>query len=303
MLFVLGLAGFAISAAVLAWAGTRPAPRPYPAYGRWALVALALLELLLALRAPGVVTFFTALIWTAFIPAVDAAVFRLRGDSRLRHPARFAALCLLSIPIWLIFEAYNLHLRNWRYVGVPRELALFIVGGSWAFATILPGILEVADLLLAAGLERRRSRPGRAPGGWAAAAVVVGVILLVAPLAVPGWLAPYLFGLVWGGFVLVLEPVNRRLGLPSVWSDLERGAPGRLYALLAAGAICGFCWEFWNFWAASRWEYIFPIFQHSKIFAMPWPGFFGFPPFAWECFALTSFVSWLALPEPLRPEL
>lgn len=301
MLLALGLAAFAISVAVLIWAGSRPAPRPYPAYGWWALAAMALLEILLALGVAAVTTFFTALIWTAFIPAVDAAVYRLRGDSRLRRPARFAALCLLSIPVWLIFEAYNLALRNWRYVGVPRQFWLFVLGGAWAFATILPGLFEVADLLLAAGLERARAAPARATAAWGRGAVAAGAAMLIVPVAVPAWLGPYLFGLVWGGFVLLLEPINLRLGLPSLWADLEAGRPGRIYALLASGAICGFCWEFWNFWAAARWEYVFPIFQRFKVFAMPLPGFLGFPPFALECFALTGIISWLALPEPLRP--
>lgn len=324
MWLALGIAAFGASAAALIWAGARPpartmtlaagapsgvgarariAPSRYPAYGWWALAAMAVLELLLALRVAGIDTYFTALIWTAFIPAVDAAVFRRRGRSMLHEPARFAALCLLSIPIWLVFEAYNLLLRNWQYVGIPREFWWFLLGGSWAFATILPGIFEVADLLLAAGLEQVRSAPARLSPRWQIAASLVGAACLALPLIMPSRLAPYFFGLVWVGFVLLLEPINRQLRLPSLVDDLALGLPGRTIALLASGAICGFCWEFWNYWATARWEYIFPIFQHFKVFAMPLPGFLGFPPFALECFAMTGLLSWLALPEPLRPTL
>ena len=61
--------------------------------------------------------------------------------------------------------------------------------------------------------------------------------------------------------------------------------------MLAAGWVCGIFWEFWNFWAEARWIYIFPIFQDWKLFAMPLPGFLGFPPFAVECFVLFAFFA------------
>lgn len=314
----LGIAATAASGAVLVWAALRrpaggPTPagaavdpdravrRPYPAYGWAALAAIAVLEGLLALRTPGITTFFTSLIWTAFIPAVDAAIYRRRGDSPLRHPGRFAALCLLSIPVWLIFEAYNVRLANWRYAGVPARGWEFALGGSWAFATILPGLFLVAELLCSAGLDNVRCRAWRVSRRARWTAIAAGVILLAAPVLVPRTAGRYLFGLVWAGFVPLLEPLADRLGLPSLLGDLVRGQPGRAYALLASGAICGFLWEFWNYWAAARWEYIFPLGQGLKVFAMPLPGFLGFPPFAVECFALTAVLAGWALPAGLRP--
>lgn len=277
------------------------ASRRYPAYGWVAVAAMAVLEGLLAARTPWVTSFFTALIWTAFIPAVDAAIFRHRGDSPLHHPARFAALGLLSIPIWLVFEAYNLRLANWRYTGVPGRGWEFTLGGSWAFATILPGLFLVADLLLAAGLEGAASAPWRPGAGVRRGMAVAGAILVLVPMLAPAAVGPYLFGLVWVGFGPLLEPLTDRLGLPSLLGDLGQGRPGRAYALLASGAICGFLWEFWNYWAVARWEYIFPLGQGFKAFAMPLPGFLGFPPFALECFALTALVAGWALPVGLRP--
>lgn len=318
-LLALGIAAAAASGAVLVWAAIRrpdssPALpiraaavrdpvvlRPYPAYGWTALAAIAVLEGLLARRTPGVTTFFTSLIWTALIPAVDAAIFRRRGDSPLHHPGRFTALCLLSIPIWLIFEAYNVRLANWRYAGVPERGWEFVLGGSWAFATILPGLFLVAELLGAAGLENVRCRAWRLSRRARWAAMAAGVILLAAPVLVPRTAGRYLFGLVWVGFVPLLEPLADRLGWPSLLGDLGRGRPGRAYALLASGAICGFLWEFWNYWAGARWEYIFPLGQKLKVFAMPLPGFLGFPPFALECFALTAVLAGWALPPRLRP--
>jgi hypothetical protein len=57
--------------------------------------------------------------------------------------------------------------------------------------------------------------------------------------------------------------------------------------------VCGWLWEFWNYWAAAKWLYIFPMFQGWKIFEMPAPGFLGFPPFALECFTMYVTARWL----------
>ncbi len=45
-------------------------------------------------------------------------------------------------------------------------------------------------------------------------------------------------------------------------------------------------WEFWNFWAGSKWVYSIPFFGSWKVFEMPVLGFLGFPPFALECWIL-----------------
>lgn len=298
MLVAIGCVAVAVFAAWLVWLAARPAPRPFPAYGGWALAALVVLEIMLALGTPGVVTFFTALIWSAYIPLVDAAVYRQRGDSLLHHPGTFVAMVLLSIPAWLIFEAYNLRLRNWAYVGVPHRFWLFALGASWAFATIFPGIFETAELFACTWTGRLRWRPWRirAARGWMA----LGVILLAVPLLLPAPLAPYSFALVWAGFIFLLDPIHWRWGWPSLLGELEAGQPGWLVALLLSGAACGFFWEFWNYWAQARWAYIFPIFHRYRIFAMPFPGFIGFPPFALECFVLYIFLARTLLPPGLR---
>src|SRR3989442_15339812 len=50
---------------------------------------------------------FTPLRWTCYILLADAAVLAMRGHSRLHDaPWQFAGVALLSIPLWLVFEAY-----------------------------------------------------------------------------------------------------------------------------------------------------------------------------------------------------
>jgi hypothetical protein len=111
---------------------------------------------------------------------------------------------------------------------------------------------------------------------------------------VPQRLASYLFLPVWIGFILLLDPVNKRLGLPSFLGDLSEGFRRRVYGFFLAGWVCGWLWEFWNNWAAAKWHYIFPIGQGWKIFEMPAPGYLGFLPFALECFVMYVTASWLA---------
>jgi hypothetical protein len=202
-------------------------------------------------------------------------------------------MALLSILCWLVFEVYNLRLANWAYVGVPSQPVARTLGFAWSFATIFPGIFQTADLLRAYGVfERARLGPARWTPGLLALSAVAGLALVTVPLALPARVGAYLFGAVWVGFIFLLEPVNYRLGVPSIYRDLEAGRAARLGQLLAAGLLCGLLWEFWNYWAAAKWIYIFPIFQNFKLFEMPVPGFLGFPPFALECFAMYSLCCW-----------
>jgi len=92
---------------------------------------------------------------------------------------------------------------------------------------------------------------------------------------------------------LLLDPIDSRLGLPSFEGDLASGRRGRFFSFLVSGWVCGWLWEFWNFWAAAKWHYTFPIMQGSKIFEMPAAGFAGFPPFAVECLVMYYFAAWL----------
>ena len=49
-------------------------------------------------------------------------------------------------------------------------------------------------------------------------------------------------------------------------------------------------WEFWNYQSRAKWHYTVPIMERVKIFEMPLPGYFGFPPFALECFTMYVFA-------------
>lgn len=288
----LGIALWALAAGWLVWLYlSRPHVRPFPHYGYLGLAVIAIAEVLMFRKAEPVATFFTPIAWTGYIAVVDAAVLSLAGESLLHTRGReFLAATALSAPFWLVFEAYNLRLENWTYINLPPNLLVRYFGYAWAFSTIWPAMLETAYLLRAAGLWQKTYAPLKVSAGLRRLSPWLGAAMLVIPLLMPRSLAAYLFGLVWLGFIFLLDPLNARLGGASLLDELAQGRRGRLYALLASGLVCGIFWEFWNYWAAGKWKYIFPILQNAKIFEMPLPGYLGFPPFAVEYFCLHSFV-------------
>jgi len=258
----------------------------YPIYGWLGIVCVVGAEWLMFRGIEPVATFFTPIAWSAYILIVDAAVFSLTRRSRLRTaPLALLRMAALSIPLWLIFEAYNLRLRNWTYEGVPDFWFGGMIGYAWSFATITPAIFETADLIQAL-LPFREWRTIKISRGAQVALMIAGALCLVVPLVLPRHIGAYFFALVWVGFIFLLDPINYRVGLPSFLGDFSEGLHTRFWSFLAAGWVCGWLWEFWNYWAEAKWHYIFPIFQQVKIFEMPAPGFLGFPAFALECFAM-----------------
>ncbi len=260
-----------------------------PAYGKAALLVLILAELLLFSGIQPVGDFFFLFVWWPYIFLADAVVMARTGRSLIfRKPLTFLYILPWSVTIWLIFEFYNFRLSNWHYVNLEPVLLLRWICYTLSFATVLPGLFITAELLKAYGVFNRTvSAPFKFTPSFIYRLQVAGGVMLVLPLLFP----VYFFPLVWGGFVLVFDAVNKRLGAPSLIGDLTQGRPGRILRLLAAGLICGFLWEFWNFWASAKWIYTVPFVGNIKIFEMPVPGFLGFPPFALECFVMYTFIS------------
>jgi len=269
------------------------AVRPFlKGHGWFGLAAIAASEGLLFYGNPFVRTFFTPLAWSGYILFIDSLVYRQKGASLiLNRPKEFLSLLPLSIAFWLVFEFYNLSLQNWHYVGLPEELPWRLFGYAWAFATIWPAILETAEALGEwQGIARRRIPPIHLTRRRLIFSFTLGVFCLILPLVVSLSLAHYLAALVWAGFIFLLDPLNYLMEKNSLLQDLERGDPRGFYSLLLSGIVCGFLWEFWNYWAEAKWHYTVPILGDVKIFEMPVLGYLGFPPFAVECYAMYHFV-------------
>jgi hypothetical protein len=294
----LGIIVTAATVTVLVVEFFRARRRPFPAHGWLGVVALIFAEYLLFRGIEPAATYFTPFAWTSYTLIADAAIFAITGHSRLREePRGLLKMAALSIPLWLIFEAYNLRLANWTYAGLPQARIERWIGFGWSFATITPGIFMTAALVESFGWFKEDSRPVRFSRAAEKTCIALGAAMLIVPLVVPKHTAAYLFGLVWLGFLFLLEPINYRLHLPSFEGDLARGNRARLYSFLAAGWVCGWLWEFWNYWSRAGWIYTFPIGQQLKIFQMPAPGYLAFPAFALECFAMYVNGAWLISPK------
>jgi len=280
-------------------------------HGWVGLGVVGVAELLLLAGEPTVAGWFTPIVWTGYVLFVDALAARFTGRSYLTTDRVEGVLVTLaSVGCWWLFELYNAprFWRGgadaaglwWRYHDLEPNLFLRRVGYDWSFATIFPALFLTATVLRATVLRRARVRPRRPSPRALRLAIAVGALSVVLPLAVvSAWLVP----LVWVGWALLLEPLNCRRGRPSWLADLGHGDASRLLALLAGGAICGVLWEFWNYWAATRWTYTVPYLGGVKVFEMPVLGYLGFPPFALEAHAMYHWLRGLLVQRAADPVL
>jgi hypothetical protein len=259
---------------------------PFPLHGWIGLTTLVVSQTALYLRLEPATTHFYSLIWWPYILTVDGLVYRFRGHSLIKNRAReFFLLIPWSVALWLTFEAFNLVLQNWYYVGIPREIFVRWPGYFIAYGTVLPAIFETRELLDTWGaFGKNRVREIRFTHQGHRNFMLLGSAMLLLALIWP----LYAFPLVWGGFVFLLDPVNYRRGRPSLLQELERGSLTTFYQLLLSGLICGGLWEFWNYWATAKWIYTVPWVGKWKLFEMPVLGFLGFPPFAVECYVMAQ---------------
>jgi hypothetical protein len=279
--------------------------RTLPLYGWLGLLVMVVSEAGMLARIPPFFHWHTPIAWTGYILFVDALVWKRRGNSWLRDdPAELFFMAVVSIPLWVIFEIYNKYfLHNWYYIGLPETMLLRYFGYAWSFATIWPAIMETAELV--SSLRDRRAPHSRADMprpeslgmmGWLW--MIAGAAMLALPIA---WPSPYLAAPVWLGFIFLLDPLNAHAGDKSILRDLREGDVRRLTTLLIAGLVCGFVWEFWNYWGGTKWIYNVPILPHIRLFEMPIVGYGGFPAFAVEVYVMYIAVRRWLWRASLRP--
>lgn len=234
----------------------------------------------------------TPICWWGYILFIDALIFKLKGNSLIiSRRSEFFLQIPLSVAFWLVFEIYNLHLQNWKYVGLPQNSIVLCLGLGSAFATIMPGMFLTAELLQTLKVFHGfRISPLKVSNRIIYGGVILGFLFIMVPLLVSQYYARYLFALVWVGFVMLFDPIVYSSGGQSLLRDLEQGVLERILCLFTAGYLCGILWEFWNYWAAAKWVYTAPFTPNIKIFEMPLAGFLGFGPFAWEYFAMYNLV-------------
>jgi len=261
----------------------------FPLHGIFGIVLLLLSEIAVFKKIDPFYSWFYCFAWWSYILSIDAVIYRLKGNSLIVNRTReFFLMIPWSIFLWLIFEVANLSLKNWYYTNLPHAMVERWMGYAVAYGTVLPGMFETAEFLETLGLFKslKIKKTALSPGGHSVL-ILLGALCLVSSVLVP----EYFFPLIWVGFIFLLDPLNYRFAGKSLLKDLEDGIPRKICLFLVAGLICGFLWEFWNFWALSKWIYTVPFFEGTRGFEMPFPGFLGFPPFAVQVYVMYNFIS------------
>ncbi len=261
----------------------------FPLHGIIGIALLFISEILLFRKVDPFYSWFYCFAWWPYILIVDAIIYRLKGNSLIvSRTKEFFLMIPWSVFIWLIFEAANLSLENWYYMNIPHSYWERWPGYAVAYGTVLPGIFETTELLETLGLfKNSKIKKTVITGEGHFVFALLGTLWLLSSIYIP----EYFFPLIWVGFILLLEPINYRFGGRSLLRDLEEGTPRKIYLLLLAGLICGLLWEFWNFWALTKWVYTVPFFEKTKGFEMPLLGFLGFPPFAVQAYVMYNTIS------------
>ena len=189
-------------------------------FGWFGLFLFAVAEYGLIHKIEPFYSWFYCFAWWSYIFVADNLLLKLSGRSLLVTRRRELARMLpLSVFIWLVFEAYNLAIRNWGYSGVPAQAWIRWPGYALAFATVLPGIFVTADLIhcltghragpAASTSEHLDGPPSSSPSR---ALPILGVALCIVPLILPR----YFFPAVWIGPIFLCDPILERVGVRSL---------------------------------------------------------------------------------------
>jgi hypothetical protein len=229
-------------------------------------------------------------LWLGYCLTVDGIVYLRRGTSLLRrNPRAYVGLFLVSAPVWWLFEAINLRTQNWSYPG--QEL----VAPNWSpilktlsFSTVIPAVFGTAELLSTWGrLKRLRGGPLLPP---TRPVLLTFLLLGMAMFALLMIWPRYFFPFVWLSLYFMLAGLNGLLGFRTLGAHTAYGDWRAPVSLMLGALVCGFFWEFWNYWAFPRWIYHVPPFEFLHVFEMPLLGYGGYLPFGLELFALYHLV-------------
>jgi hypothetical protein len=244
------------------------------------------------LRIQPFVTWFTPMVWIGYILLIDSFVYMLKKSSYLMSKRfKFFMLSLLSINFWFLFEIVNRfsQFQGWYYVNLPESRIATFIMGTLSFATIVPAVLETSELVGALHLFRKKLNIRLPINGFIVAILFsVGIIFVLLPFVIT---SPWIWAFVWTGFILLIDPILYIFhDKKSILYQLKNRKFNVILSLFLAGYICGFLWEFWNYWAYTKWYYSIPVIESIKIFEIPAVGFLAYGPFALELYVMYEFV-------------
>jgi hypothetical protein len=255
------------------------------------LLIFVISVILLILQYSFIKTWFYCLAWWSFILVVDSLNFRIRKVSLLSESTKtFLFSAFVSVFVWLIFELFNLRLKNWHYHDLPSHTFERWLGYFIAFASVIPALREISSFIEGFLREKRLDLFRlKITSSILKLCVFLSVLFLLLTVAWPRLFFP----LVWLCFIFLLEPLNYWLKNATIIADLEKKNWTRLWSWILAGLAAGFFWELWNSFAGSHWEYTLPYLNFWRVFHMPVFGYTGFIPFALEIFAFYQLYEWM----------
>ena len=274
---------------------TRPPARPFPAWG-WLGLILGIVAWVLAwTRFSWFAAFqphtFTPL-WVAFIVVINAFGYRQSGYCMLLgRPLFFLLLFPISAAFWWFFEYLNRFVQNWYYIGPEFSATEYFWYATLPFATVLPAVLGVRDMLMSTRWLQQRFDyfvPLRSPHPKTMAALVLSVSA-VGVVCIGIW-PNLLFPLLWVSPLLIIVSLQTLMGERHLFSHLTVGNWTPLVTAALAALICGLFWEMWNIFSLAKWKYSIPLVHRYAVFEMPLLGYAGYLPFGLQCAVVGSLL-------------
>ncbi len=263
-------------------------------YGALGLLMVLFAQLNFIFHIEPLAQWYFPIIWFGYIFLVDAVTFSLSGESLItKKPKIFLLLLGLSAAVWWAFEAIGWVLGNWYYTGLEGFGSRLegLVFGTVSFSTVIPAVFETALLLKTVHIfdKVRLEEEHRISRELLYGMIFAGMLTFTGPLLYPQLFYP----LIWISFFLILDPINYMNRRPSIISHLKDRRLSVPLSIYVGATVCGFLWEFWNFWAIPQWHYTIPFVDFLKVFEMPVLGYLGYGPFGLELFAMYHFFMWL----------
>lgn len=273
-------------------------------YGFLGILMIIFSQVLIIFRVQPFILFYFPIVWWGYILLVDSLVYVTRKNSLLMNRRKqFLIYAALSLILWGVFDLANIPLHAWTYVNFPSSLWYKIVHSILSFSTVVPAFMENVELIqgiplfhkMISKIKFKKYKIHRIEKGWLYIFIITGVGCAAYPLLFPilkNYGAPAFLNLLgWYAFFFLLDPINYLHNKPSIIGFLIKGEIDLPLALLLSIAICGFLWEFWNYWAQIKWVYNAPFLGDIKLFEMPILGYIFYLPFAFELFAMYHFVT------------
>lgn len=226
-------------------------------------------------------------LWFGYILLVDGWVYKRRKSSILSKSAiQFLLMFVASIPLWWLFEGLNERTHYWVYSSNDKFTDLeYTFFATISFSTVVPAILETADLVLSFFKSPEKKWIHYGNKNWHCTLFfILGWIMLFIVLFSP----QYGMAFIWMSLFFILDPINLWLGNPSILAQTAKGNWRMVWALWIASLVCGLFWEMWNYLSWPKWYYTIPGVDFWYIFEMPFLGYLGYLPFSLEIYAFYS---------------